>query len=291
MSLLSKIGDAIPGLAGGLLGGLVNKDASRDAAGLNRDMQREFAQKGIRWRVEDAKAAGLHPLAALGAAGASFSPSFQAGGLGDSLAQAGQDISRSIDATRTADERRVAEAAQAAAQAERDRSQREVDLSIINRNNSAASLDQASAYEIWNRKAGNPPMPAAGNGLIPGAVVVPRPGRIPIAPDQVTPKAPDMLSIQSGRPGVSAGVNPSSDELATRGGTFYWPGGREGMQENETMQWLLAAYENWPDIDRGLTDWFNNSRARFNEWWKAPFRNLRKYSEDRNRTYFKRGGR
>lgn len=36
--------------------------------------QEEFAKMGIRWRVEDAKAAGLHPLAAIGAAGASYSP-------------------------------------------------------------------------------------------------------------------------------------------------------------------------------------------------------------------------
>lgn len=37
-------------------------------------LQREFAQNGIRWRVDDAKAAGLHPLAALGASSASYSP-------------------------------------------------------------------------------------------------------------------------------------------------------------------------------------------------------------------------
>lgn len=37
-------------------------------------LQREFAQQGIRWRVEDAKAAGIHPLAAVGASGASYSP-------------------------------------------------------------------------------------------------------------------------------------------------------------------------------------------------------------------------
>ena len=54
--------------------------------------QKEFAKHGIRWRVEDAKAAGLHPLAALGAVGASFTPS-------------GQDISRSMYSTATQPER------------------------------------------------------------------------------------------------------------------------------------------------------------------------------------------
>jgi len=33
---------------------------------LQADNQREFAKMGIRWRVEDAKAAGLHPLVAMG---------------------------------------------------------------------------------------------------------------------------------------------------------------------------------------------------------------------------------
>lgn len=41
----------------------------------NIDLQKEFAQMGIRWRVDDAKAAGIHPLAAVGASGASYSPS------------------------------------------------------------------------------------------------------------------------------------------------------------------------------------------------------------------------
>lgn len=38
--------------------------------------QRRFAQAGIRWRANDAQKAGLHPLAALGATGASYSPSY-----------------------------------------------------------------------------------------------------------------------------------------------------------------------------------------------------------------------
>lgn len=45
-----------------------NKRVDKDAA-----LQREFAQHGIRWRVRDARKAGLHPLAALGASGAAYS--------------------------------------------------------------------------------------------------------------------------------------------------------------------------------------------------------------------------
>ena len=48
----------------------------------NAALQREFAQSGIQWKVADAKKAGLHPLAALGAQTASASPSYQAGDPG-----------------------------------------------------------------------------------------------------------------------------------------------------------------------------------------------------------------
>lgn len=69
--------------------------------------QKEFAQHGIRWKVADAQASGLHPLAALGAQTSSFSnivggdiPAAKSdfGGMG-------QDIGRAIDAGSTQDER------------------------------------------------------------------------------------------------------------------------------------------------------------------------------------------
>lgn len=41
----------------------------------NIELQREFAQHGISWKVDDAISAGIHPLAALGADTMSFTPS------------------------------------------------------------------------------------------------------------------------------------------------------------------------------------------------------------------------
>lgn len=85
---------------------------SREQFDRSEALQREFAQNGIRWRVEDAKAAGLHPLAAIGAAGASASPISVGGGgsynvdhgrpnrdligplVGSGLESMGQNISR-----------------------------------------------------------------------------------------------------------------------------------------------------------------------------------------------------
>lgn len=86
----------------------------------NREMQYEFAQNGIRWRVEDAKRAGIHPLAALGAAGASSTPIAIGPGynvdhgrpdrgpdIGSSLAQMGQGLGRAMAATQTKVERQL----------------------------------------------------------------------------------------------------------------------------------------------------------------------------------------
>lgn len=123
------------GAGASLLGNVLGMDAQKDAAedanaaaaardAANREaeqrrfdqnvaLQREFAQMGLRWKVEDAKAAGLHPIFALGGAGASYTPtpyqhtdsSYVADNSGQYWGQMGQDISRALTATQTAVER------------------------------------------------------------------------------------------------------------------------------------------------------------------------------------------
>lgn len=98
----------IPGAiaaASSLIGGHLDRKQSQENSEANIAMQREFAQQGIRWRVADAKAAGIHPLYALGASGASFSPSVNVGSMGPALASAGQDIGRAFAATASQRER------------------------------------------------------------------------------------------------------------------------------------------------------------------------------------------
>lgn len=82
---------------------------------LNYQHQKEFAQNAIQWRVADAKAAGLHPLAALGASPLGFSPSFSGAipsssdwdfsAMGDAIGKMGQNIGRAIEAQATEKER------------------------------------------------------------------------------------------------------------------------------------------------------------------------------------------
>lgn len=94
-----------------------NSEANREFAynmfKHNEALQKEFAQNGIRWRIQDAEQSGIHPLAALGAQTHSFSPVAVDGGsggqdtsIGPGLANMGQNISRAMSAMMTQDEKR-----------------------------------------------------------------------------------------------------------------------------------------------------------------------------------------
>lgn len=108
------LGDLISAGSNLISGFMANNRADEDRqtqmaiAQQNVAMQREFAQNGIRWKVADATAAGLHPLAALGAQTSSFSP-VSVGSSGDGgashFANFGQDIGRAVKAAQTAEER------------------------------------------------------------------------------------------------------------------------------------------------------------------------------------------
>lgn len=81
----------------------------------NEQLQYEFAKNGIRWRVEDAKAAGINPIVALGGGGTSFSPisvgstappdAPRSSGVGEALQGMGQNVSRAVQATQTLNDR------------------------------------------------------------------------------------------------------------------------------------------------------------------------------------------
>lgn len=104
---------AILGAGGALLNFLGGKSANEKAMELGQQniaTQREFAQQGIRWKVADAKAAGIHPLYALGANTTAFAPvsvgqTNELAPLGDFARSMGQDLTRAAQTTRTGSER------------------------------------------------------------------------------------------------------------------------------------------------------------------------------------------
>lgn len=100
--------DAILGAAGKIADFFTageNRESQERIAAQNIANQKEFAQQGIRWKVADAQAAGLHPLAALGAQTSSFSNVVAADPVKTDFGGMGQDIGRAIDAKSTASER------------------------------------------------------------------------------------------------------------------------------------------------------------------------------------------
>lgn len=101
--MLPALIGAAASLAGGFLSNKANEKANKqaEANALRQEaLQKEFAQSGIQWKVQDAEKAGIHPLYALGANTVSYSPST----IGptpnnfDFLGSAGQNIGRAIQA-------------------------------------------------------------------------------------------------------------------------------------------------------------------------------------------------
>ncbi len=177
-----------------LLGGLLNKSSSDKArkvavaeAAAERKYQKEFAQKGIRWRVEDAQEAGIHPLYAMGANLPTYSPSPARIGSGDNsmgnaLAQAGQDIGRAVSATATKPERDLA----------------------LERAALQNKLLEAQILKLTREGQTGPAFPSAGNppGGMPGQGNFP--SSVDVYPRQITASSPSNVGRQAGAPpGIS----------------------------------------------------------------------------------------
>jgi len=79
---------------GAIAGAGINAAANIWNNSKNTKFQKQFAQHGLSWRVADAKRSGIHPLAAIGFQGPSYSP--QSLNLGDSLSTAGQAVDNAL---------------------------------------------------------------------------------------------------------------------------------------------------------------------------------------------------
>lgn len=100
--------------AGSLVGAVSNyiggKQAENTAKDVNREnaaLQREFAQSGIQWRVADAKAAGIHPVYALGAQTTPASPSYVGSNASEHFSQMGQNLGRAAAAAMNSGQRKL----------------------------------------------------------------------------------------------------------------------------------------------------------------------------------------
>lgn len=221
--MLGNIISAGSAIAGGLMGqSNVKKQNEATHANLlqQQKMQEEFAKKGIRWRVADAKAAGIHPIYALGATGASYTPTsanFAADtSLPNALASAGQDIGRAINATSSNTER--ASAFTRAAQAlELERGQLGNDNLRLEIASKMARLRQDNA----------PPMPIGDRHMIPGQAQAPS-GAL-VKDEALERTNPDPKNLHS-----EPGAVVDRGYMRTSGGLFPAPSkdAKERIEDN-----------------------------------------------------------
>lgn len=108
---------------GSIYGANQNAQAQEQINAQNIAEQERFAQNSIQWKVADAKAAGINPLAALGAPTSSFS-NVVAPQPGAGFSSAGQAIGRALSALQSPEDRAADTAAKVAAL---DKTQAEAD--------------------------------------------------------------------------------------------------------------------------------------------------------------------
>lgn len=166
--------DAIGNLASAginYLSGSENREAQERAnqmqyqiAQQNMALQREFAQSGIQWKVNDAKAAGLHPLAALGAQTSSFSPVSVGGSAATAdFGSMGQDVGRAIKAAMSNQDR----------EEETRREGQKLAIEKAGLENDILRTELASKQKRMETNAGAVAMP--GNTSVLARVPLPRP--------------------------------------------------------------------------------------------------------------------
>jgi len=110
---MSLLGAAAIAAAAAAAGSYFSKRDQAKAAARNAASQEHFARHGLQWKIEDAKKAGISPEFALGASTHSFAPTETGSDRGSIVADAGQNIARSVLATEDKGTRELNEALKA----------------------------------------------------------------------------------------------------------------------------------------------------------------------------------
>lgn len=143
------VGDVIGGV-GDYLSGKAQEEANEK----NLAYQREFAQHGVQWRVDDANRAGVHPLFALGASTTPFTPSIMAEDkYSGGLQRVGQSIGNAASKALTLEQKVLAKA------------QLRVLDSEANKNDAEASASRSQAM-VNLRDLGSPGFPSNDPNII-----------------------------------------------------------------------------------------------------------------------------
>lgn len=206
---LSAAAPYIASAVGAIGGALIGRKSQGDATEQNTQLQREFAQQGIRWRVADAKAAGIHPLYALGASPVQFSPTAVGDtGMPNAVNQMGQDLSRAMLQGKTQPERND-ELAMALARA---------NLRNMELRNAGQEIENAAAASALMRSQQQV------------GPAVPTVGGVSVTPSE-------QISAKAGMPGLEAADTPGFKRYGVGYGSIDLP----NSQMSEALEGMGAA--------------------------------------------------
>lgn len=241
-------------------GNVLNIKALKD----NKETQKDFAQHGIRWKVADAQKAGIHPLYALGASTTSYSPIpvGDYGSIASGLVNAGQDIARSVNATRTGEERdQLGDFIQTklGEQQQRDLAQKQTRSFELDMQHKELQNSLLAAQLMGMNRAQNPPFPTAGkeppmytssdmgkpggSGLVIKRGSAPAVGAIEIKPSEITSTHPGDRARLAGR-------NAAWDRFDTGDNTVDLPSNKlsQALEDMGILKYYYTAkrnLENW----------------------------------------------
>lgn len=235
MSIFDLLGGAMR-----LWGAHEDRQSSERNADRNIALQREFAQNGISWRVQDARNSGIHPLAALGASTTSFSPVTVGSNLADAYGSAGQDFGRAINATMSAPDRSKA-SSKAAEALTLERGQLENELLRTQIASQTAKLGQAG---------GNPAMQEANSKYL----VEGQGPTVEVKPIDEKKKFEDRPKMMIG--GRRILTDPLTSNVESAEDRY----GDEGP-----AQWMMQAATAWQDLKHNINQG-NLTRQDVVEW-------------------------
>lgn len=211
---MSDLFSALGGLAGNALSGLFGNYQQKE----NRQSQENFAKNTVKWRVQDAREAGINPLVALGANVHSFTP--QSVGTPD-FSYAGQDLGKALSMQFTSAGKKLARTT--------------VDQQTETLNNMRLQ-NQLLQEQIKALK--NPPAPTAdpGGGSLPGI-----PGQSPSVGDPSANYVPTEVNMSMDY-GITGGIHPKESMVLSKDGSIEFVI-QEGLSEQYNEGGIITQFK------------------------------------------------
>lgn len=226
----------------------------------DRKLQMDFAQHGIKWKVQDALEAGVHPLAALGASTQSYSNTAFSPEVRPTpkFGEMGQDLGRALHATATPQERATS-AASAALTLERGKLENDLLRTQI-----------ASQAQKLKAQSG-PAMPL---GLDDNDYGIPGQGP--------TVKVRPFNSSEEKKVDARPQLGYGGRKWLTDPGTVNMQKTEDRYGDEGPMQWLMQTITGWNDLRHNI-DTGNLTRSDAERWLRDQIRWI-----DRNTKVFGR---